>query len=100
MVEAWLLTGIIGPPFCVFTSFRYVPAAPRASVMMTSGWVASIAATSVRDDVRGVRLIGWLIAIVPPSMVNALVAGGTKGGEPMWFPKTSAAFVYGSCPGP
>jgi len=50
-------------------------------------------ATSVRYDVPGARLIGWLIAIVPPSFVKAFVAGATKAWEPMSLPKTSAAFL-------
>src|SRR5260370_37591870 len=91
--------GIIFPPFCVFTSLRYVPAAPSASVRITSGWVASIACTSVRYEVPGVRLIGWLMAVVPPGLVNALVAGVTKACEPMSLPKTSAARLYGACAG-
>ena len=48
MVADEPMNGIILPPFCVLTSFKYVPAEPRASVRMTSGFVFSIAATSVR----------------------------------------------------
>src|SRR5207302_9841257 len=63
----------IFPPFWVFTSLRYVPAEPRASVRMTSGFDFSMAATSVRYE-EAPSLIGWLMAILPPSLVNAFVA--------------------------
>src|SRR5438132_8038699 len=99
MVAEEPMKGIIFPPFWVFTSLRYVPAEPRASVRMTSGFDFSMAATSVRYE-EAPSLIGWLIAILPPSLVNAFVAGSTKAWEPMSSPNTSAAFLYGAWLGP
>src|SRR2546425_5275727 len=99
MVAEVPMNGIIFPPFWVFTSLRYVPAEPRASVRMTSGFDFSKAATSVRYE-EAPSLIGWLMAIFPPSLVNAFVAGSTKAWEPMSSPNTSAAFLYGAWLGP
>src|SRR6267143_4214051 len=69
------------------------------SVRMTSGWVCSIAATSVRYD-EAPRWIAWLMATVTPSFFNAVVAGPTKVWEPMSSPNTRATLLYGAWFGP
>src|SRR6266851_3515037 len=63
MVADVPMNGIVFPPFSSFTSPRYVPAEPSASVKITSGWKASMEVTSVRKD-DAPRWIGKFLTVM------------------------------------
>ena len=84
------ITGIILPPLSCLTSERNAASVgPSASVRITSGLDAAIAAASVRN-VFALRSRVWLETSFRPAFLIAAIAGAMNVCEPMSLPKASA----------
>ena len=84
------ITGIILPPLSCLTSDRNAASVgPSASVRITSGLEATIAAASVRNVVA-LRSSVWLATSVSPAFLIAAIAGAMNVCEPMSLPNASA----------
>ena len=69
------MIGMILPPLsCLISWNRVGSAAPSASVMIASGWDATIASASVRKVVA-CRSSVWLVVSVIPAFFSEAMAG-------------------------